>query len=141
MVGRLVTDVFADQLMQLSHTSQALSESRPNQRLTRLILQLDVVMVLGPVISYEQHSRTSDSRSIINNVRQLVEGAGTLMNKCSRSGEQARHPISGQLFQPPAGARSACRTRKRSWAHECSPTGSYLSPSLPQRAEPVTLIR
>src|SRR3954468_17670167 len=70
--------------MQAGHPSHTLREPRLGQPVTRLILDLDVVVILGPVVPDEQH----------NGLRSLniTDGASAacgrttsgLMNKCSR---------------------------------------------------------
>ena len=54
------------------------------------------------------------------------------MDQCSRPSGRARHPISGQ---PPTTAGKGTVLTKDSTtsrALECSPTGDYQTPSLPQ---------
>jgi hypothetical protein len=54
--------VLADQGVQAGNPVQALGQPAPCQHLAAVIDDLDVVMVLGPVISHEQHRA---SRSLI----------------------------------------------------------------------------
>lgn len=54
----LVAKVFTDHRVQPGDTRDALGQFRPAQHPARLVLQLDVVVLLGPVIPDEQHSLT-----------------------------------------------------------------------------------
>ena len=64
--------------------------------------------------------------------------ASDLMNECSRRTQRARHPISGLVSRPPAGARSLLRTTTS--RRECSPAGGYRTESAQHAGQP-SLVR
>jgi hypothetical protein len=54
-IHRVVVEVFADHLVQPGHPGHALGQPRPTQPLPVAVEDLDVVVVLGPVVTDEQH--------------------------------------------------------------------------------------
>ena len=49
----------AEQLVKRDHPRQALGQPLLGEHLPRLVLDLDVVMLLSPVITHEQHQKPS----------------------------------------------------------------------------------
>jgi len=96
--------MLADQGVQGGNPVQAFGQPAPCQPLAAVVDDLDVVMVLGPVISHEQHRA---SRSDSDTVKSVEEAAGDLMVKCSPQLNGARHPSSDFASSRPAGAQSA----------------------------------
>src|SRR3954451_22459559 len=123
--------------MQPADAGDPLRQPGPAYPPSRLVLDLDVVVILGPVVPDEQHLIAS------RRVRQQTtspaarEDLRKLMIKCSRL-RRARHPISGPASRPPAGARSVNRTATRpatGSAHPPAATGPESA-----AANPVNLI-
>jgi hypothetical protein len=54
-IHSVVVEVFADHLVQPGHPGHALGQPRPTQPLAVAVEDLDVVVVLGPVVTDEQH--------------------------------------------------------------------------------------
>jgi hypothetical protein len=71
-----------------------------------VIDNLDILMVLGPVISHEQLRASSLCSDTVSSAE---ETASDLKVKCSPQQHGARHPGSGFASSRPAGARSAAR--------------------------------
>ena len=119
-----------DQLMQPGDAHHPLGQPRPTKPPAGRILQLDVVMVFRPVVSHEQQPRPPVSLG--RPAPACGKVTGGLMDQCSRPSGRARHPISGQ--SSPTAGRGTVLTKDSttSRALECSPTGDYQTPSLPQ---------
>src|SRR5665647_1232967 len=90
--------------MQPGDPLQPFGQPSPCQHLASVVDDLDVVMVLGPVISHEQHRA---SRFDSDTVSSVEETAGDLMVKCSPQPNGASHPSSDFASSRPAGAQSA----------------------------------
>ena len=106
-VDVVVAQVLGEQLVQPSQAGNALGQPRPGQPPPALVLNLDVVVALGPVITHEQHLRSLCLGSLRSAARR--ETASGLMVKCSPESPGAPHPISGQTPSRPVGARSEPR--------------------------------
>src|SRR3954451_20619223 len=112
--------------MQPGHPSDPIGQPGLGQPASRLVLDLDVVMVLRPVVSDEQ-------QSVLPSLHTDCVRVSSLRENYQRPNEQvltplprrARHPISGQSSRPPAGARSHIRTTAASSAFKCSPASGY----------------
>src|SRR3954454_3598364 len=123
--------------MQPGHPSDPIGQPGLGQPASRLVLDLDVVMVLRPVVSDEQ-------QSVLPSLHTDCVRVSSLRENYQRPNEQvltplsrrARHPISGRSSRPPAGARSHIRTSSTSSAFECSPASGYQLESLNTEPEP-----
>jgi len=85
---------------------EPLGQPSTGQHLPAVIDDLDVVMILGPVIAHEQHRVPSLA---LDTTAAWRRPAGDLMVKCS---PRSRGTASQQRFEAssrPAGARSAAR--------------------------------
>jgi hypothetical protein len=92
---RVLVKVLGQQLVQPGHTRHALRQSGLGQPVAGVVEDLHVMVILGPVVSHEQHHRQAlpiPSSTKIGSVEQDSRG---LMVKCSpRVLPGARHPIS-----------------------------------------------
>jgi hypothetical protein len=103
---QVVRGVLADQLVELGDPGDAFGQAGLGQPASGAVLDLDVVVVLGPVVTDEQHCCS------------LLPAADPVV--CAAAGDHQRtngsvlapkrgglrHPVSGQLSRPPAGALS-----------------------------------
>ncbi len=114
LVGFLA-DLVADHRVQPGHADHALGRPRFGQPPPRGVHQLDVVMVLGPVITHEQSQRSSRSRT-----RSPCRSPTCSQRENSQRPNQAvltppagGHDIPAAINSPglPAGALSFVRTR------------------------------
>jgi hypothetical protein len=76
--------VIGDQRVQPGDSLNSFGKSSTCEHLALVVEQLDVVMVLGPVISHEQH-RVSFLLRFVQAFSSAEETAGDLMVKCSPS--------------------------------------------------------
>ena len=76
---------------------------------------------LQPVVADEQHHRISALR---RHDQQPAGDSSDLMDSAHANVRRARHPISGSITRPQAGARSDPRTQQRSRGRECSPAAA-----------------
>ena len=110
--------VVGDQRMQLRHARDTLRQPLFHQPLPGLVDHLDVVVVLGPIISNEQHGRRSSSRPAGNTQQRALEETGSyLMVQCS-SGTSSHQPYRPLTHQ--RGVRSRDRPQ-RVRLQQCSP--------------------
>jgi hypothetical protein len=90
--GPLLGHLVSDQRMQGGDSFDAFGQPPTRQHPALVVDQLDIVMVLGPVISHEQHCNSSPALSV--DYSSAEETPSDLMVKCSPS-SGARHPSSG----------------------------------------------
>lgn len=116
-VGPLFGRMLGHQCMQLGHSGQALWQASSRQNPALFVDELDVVVVLGPVITYEQHRPTSCAslRSVAAAWRRTP---GDLMVKCSpeASGGTSSQQRSRLLT---TGGRTVCRKTSTIRFGEC----------------------
>jgi hypothetical protein len=103
-IGPLLGQMRGDQGVQGGDAVESLGQAPVGQPVALIIDDLDVVVVFGPVISYEQHQRSSHSKS-----GQQRGGDSQRSNGPVLTTPGARHPSSGFVSSRPAGARSAAR--------------------------------
>ena len=130
--------MLADHRVQPGDPRDPFGQLRPAQHPAGLVLHLDVVVLLGPVVADEQQPSPP---SIADTMSAVACGRTTsdLMDKCSRHDRRARHPISGLVSRPPAGARSDIGLQA-SRSTECSPASGYRTRVCP-KVDPAALIR
>src|SRR3954447_14334690 len=87
------------QRMQPRDTLDALGQPSTNQHLPVIIDDLDVVMVLCPVISQKQHQYSRPVLHSADTLGSVEETASDLMVKCSP--QNSRGTTSQQRFSPP----------------------------------------
>lgn len=118
LFGRFI-ELFGDHRVQLGHPHRSLGQAGLGQPAPRGIHQLDVVMLLGPVLSHEQAQRFSRFRH-----RSISTACGRtvseLIKQCSHRYGWARHPSGDQLSRPTSGGTIFARD-SRSSSYECSP--------------------
>jgi len=89
-------ELLADHRVQPRHPRRALGQPRPGQHPPRGIHHLDVVIVLGPVIAYEQHAL---SRPRYRTTRAACgRTISDLIKQCSRHG--GGHDIPAAIYSP-----------------------------------------
>ena len=79
----ILLDVFADHRMQPGHAGDPVGQLRLTQPPARLVLQLDIVVVLGPIVADEQqllHPHPPQWTTIVGSQR---ETTSALINECS----------------------------------------------------------
>jgi len=109
----VVAELLADHRVQPGHPRRALRQPGPGQHPPRLIHQLDVVMILSPVISCEKQrvSRPGQQPASAARGRTISD----LINECSR--RAGGHDIPAAIYSP---------------GHQ---RGHDLSPGLPEGAQ------
>jgi hypothetical protein len=123
---RIGPGVGGEQGVEPVDSGDALLEAGGAQPPAGLVLDLDVVMVLGPVISHEQHVHSPVVDS--DYLRQQRGSPSNLMNQCSR--QVAGTTSHQRLTLPTTGGGTVCQQDYPtvSRTHECSPTSSYQGP-------------
>jgi hypothetical protein len=108
--------VLGYQRVQAADALQALRQPSPSQPVTILTLDLYIMVVLSPVVSYEHHLLKVSFRSDRHehSTRKPLQPNDQVL-----SPKRARHPISSPVTGEPAGARSVNRPRIGARFREC----------------------
>ncbi len=132
---RLLAQVSADQPVQLRHPGRALRHPLSRQHLPGLVHHLDVVMVLRPVITYEQPHQFSPQQCR-NTSAASGRTISDLMKLCSLHPEGTTSQQRSIL--PVTGRGTVFRQGSKPGKHKCSPAGGHHTRSLPGGGLPET---
>jgi hypothetical protein len=117
----------ADQPVQLRDPGAPFRQPSPAQPPPGLVLDFDIVMILGPVVPDQQQRSSSPPRRFHQPGEHHQRPNGQVLTNSGTSSHQR-----STLPTSRTGARSVCRTQPASRPCECSPTRRLRAPSLPQ---------
>jgi hypothetical protein len=122
--------VLADQGVQPGNPARPLGQSSARQHLAVIVDNLDIVMVLGPVISHEQHRASGIGLHTLDS--SVEDTASDLMVKCSP--HRKRGTSSQQRFRLlTTSGRTACRETCAGQMRTVLTHQSLPAPNLPNR--------